>query len=202
MTSKPNNFGMAIGAMLMVIALLLAIRIDWYMAGMFGVSAFGATLILCELPSFAEDVAHAVKVSAEHLYTAWQLTQGVKANKPNEPSTIENDEELTRRIAWKRHWINCLSECHAHNDTVAYNVKGAWGMSELMSYEKWYNSFTLPMVRQGWLSPVAGGVKTKLLKPISFIQDELAANRLPPLPYGMPPKMEVKQEAEQVAYAA
>lgn len=204
MTSKPNDFGMAIGALLISMAIFMANvsnnAQNWFTAGMFGVSAFGLTLILVNAPSFIIDVAYAVKVSAEHLYAAWQLTQGTKANKPNEPSTIENDEELTRRIAWKRHWQECASEVKAHNNTVAYNVKDSWGMSELMSYEQWHDSLAMPWVRQGWLSPVAGGVKTKLLKEISFIQDELAANRLPILPYGLPPKLEVKQEAQQ-AYA-
>lgn len=188
MTTRPNDYGMAIGAAMAATAILLAVNVSVFVAIMLGVSAFGLTLILIGLPALLTDATHSWRMASQHLHEARSFGKS-----PVLDAAIDNADEVKRRAAWRAFWIECLTESNAHGGVIAYNVKGGWGMNALLNYEQWYNDLCLPFIRSGWIAPVHGGVKTQLVQPLGHVLNELSAGRLPMLPYGLPPDLKASK---------
>jgi hypothetical protein len=120
---------------------------------------------------------------------AYHLQQARKPAAEREPVTV--DAEAERQYRWHRFWSDCLEYASENGFHFRNNF------DRVLRYEGWYNGFAIPMVKAGWLRPIAQAIRTEPMPEWTATKmlRELAAGSPPPYPIGEPP--EWKQTASQ-----
>lgn len=127
-------------------------------------------------------------------YEVIKLGEQIKSD-----AVIDGDSEKQRLSLWRKYWIKVAERCRDHNSVISWRDASGNGLDKLMKYQVWYESIALPFIRQGWMTPVFQGGKSKLADNMTMtrILDELSANHLPTAPFGEPPALQTLEQFEQ-----
>src|SRR3990167_4516907 len=117
-----------------------------------------------------------------------EKTEGWKAKRERDgksipPPDVDVDAEAERRYRWHRFWSDCLD--YASENGFHYRNN----FDRLLRYEGWYGGFAVPMVKAGWLRPIAQSIRTEPMDGWTAVRmlRELAAGVPPPYPIDEPP---------------
>lgn len=103
-------------------------------------------------------------------------------------TVVDNADETERLRSWRDYWIRRMEKANERGGVVSWRG----GFEGDLSYNDWRDSIAIPFIRQGWFTPIYQGSKTKLAQgmTVTFVLNELSANRCPTPPYGLPPVLQ------------